>query len=269
VGKNEWLMVHSMEAMINVSQKEVLPDFVGAGDNLGLLDKLAYLVGYGSMFVAVISEKKDNPFTLIKYLEGALHNANPTSTITSEVNHPDQLLGMLTRDFGLDQQRSPSIQNLKRYATSLIPHGRKPVLIVLDAHKIKDKVLKTLFSIAEKCELGLLVFARPSFIKRKVFRLFQSNIYVCPLARMNDVDLRSYIRRHNEDEVQVSNAQIEEILHRSEGAAGEVDRIVDDLLLPSKTRMGIPMMHMSVFVIMVLLGITFMGKDFIINQKTG
>ena len=136
--------------MTNASQKEVLPEFIGAGDNQGLPDKLVYLAGYGTLFVAVICEKKDNSFALIKHLEGVLHDTNLTSTVTPKVNHPDQLLA---RDFGLEQQRSLSIQDLKNYSTSLIPHGRKPVLIILDADIIKDRVLKTLFSIAEKCEL--------------------------------------------------------------------------------------------------------------------
>jgi hypothetical protein len=249
-----------MEAMINPSRNEELHDFIGTGDNLGLPEKLAYLVTYGALFVTVICEKKDKPSALIKHLDATLGSYNPISTVTAQETHPDQILSVLARDFGLDQNRSLSIQNLASYSKNLHSLGRKPVLIVREAHKIKDRVLKAIFSIAERCELGLLIFARPSFKKNKIYKDFKSNIYVCAFSKMNDLDLKSYLRRRSVGDLEVSNAELDNILQRSEGSVSEIDRLMEDMLSSPKRKLGIPMMHMSVFAVMLVMGIIYYGQ---------
>jgi len=184
-----------MEALKTSSGKGVSPDFIGTGENLGLPDKLAYLVSYGEMFVAVISKKRENPNRIVNHLVSILGEDSPLSKLDFSELHADQLLVHLARDFGLEPKRSVTLRLLSDFSKSLRDQGQRPVIIVRDAHRVKERVLRSLFSIAEKCHLGLVVFSRPAFLKKTLFRDFRSNIYVCNLSTMSEADLRSYIRQ--------------------------------------------------------------------------
>ncbi|MBL4680526.1 MAG: SPOR domain-containing protein [Pseudomonadales bacterium] len=249
------------------SGKGVYPDYIGTGENLGLPDKLAYLVSYGELFVAVISKKKENPKIIVNNLVSILGEGSPISHLDPSQLHADQLPVHLARDFGLDQDRSISLKALSDFSKGLRDQGHKPVIIVKDANRVKERVLRALFSIAEKCQLGLVIFAGPSFLRKKLYRDFSSNIYACHLSEMRDADLRSYIRRSQDEDLQASDAQLEEILHRAEGSAERIDGLIDELIETPRRRIGTSAMHLSVIIVMITLGIFLYGADYFQDNK--
>ena len=108
----------SRDAMLAMSEYGELPEYIGTGDALGLPDKLAFLAGYGDLFIAVIGDRGQGKSLIAKSLAEELKGVCPTALIAGKTAQFDQLLPYLGQCFGLqnEQQRRPvNIESLTNF----------------------------------------------------------------------------------------------------------------------------------------------------------
>ncbi|MBV1879242.1 MAG: AAA family ATPase [Pseudomonadales bacterium] len=238
----------------------VIGDFIGTGDNLGLPDKLAFLASYGELFVAIVGDKGNGKSLLMQCLVAELDGLCPSALFEGEGLESADILPHLGQCFKLRnhlKRRPVGISSLAEYAENLTVQGKRPVIIVDNAHKITDSVLKNILIVAEKTGLGLVLFGAQALLKRRSYKAFARRFYCCQLDRLSNDELRSYIQRRSDENIQLSESQLDDILYKSEGLPQRVDKLVDDLLEVPDGRLGLPLMHMSVLVVLglVLIGV--------------
>lgn len=153
----------------------------------------------------------------------------------------------------IKKRRPVNIKVLSDLVRDLAIEGKKPVLIVDDACRLKDRVLKEVLVTSERCGLGLVLFSTKLLKKRQSFKAFARRIYICELDQMTDQDLRSYLRRRHDEDLQFSEVQLDNILSQSGGIPLKIDRLVDDLMDSPRRRLGVPLMHMSVIVVLIFV----------------
>ena len=252
-----------------ISEIGEYPDYVGTRDNLGIPDKLAFLAGYGDQFIAVVGKAGRGKSAISQIMIDELTCVGPTAVIEDRLK-TSELVAYLYGCFELEPvtgENSTAVKRLSKFATDLAQQGKKPVVVVDEACQMKDAVLKAVLGICDRCGLGLVLFGNKSLLKKRSIKSFSHRIYTCQLDRMTDKDLKSYIRRHSDEDLQISEAQLDNILERSDGIPQKIDRMVEDLVNDRGKRLGVPLMHMSVVVVLAVVLIGAWSYDMEFEDK--
>ncbi|MFT4819241.1 MAG: DamX protein [Candidatus Azotimanducaceae bacterium] len=233
-------------------------EFVGNGDLLNLPDKLACLVTYGEMFILVSGGTGQGKSLAKAQMLEQIADSLPVLELKVEQRNRQVLTEVLLVGFRLNASQRDSnsgLAQLRRFSRDLANSSRKAVVVVDDAHCLTNAALKTLLDLVEKAGLGLILFAEPSIDRRAAIKAAAGRIYRCPLERLDQAQVRSYLRRKqpllSED---LNQAQLDDILMESKGIPGEIDRRVEDILHGPAQSRGLPMIHVSMVMALLLIG---------------
>jgi len=233
-------------------------EFVGNGELLNLPDKLACLATYGEMFILVSGGSGQGKSLAKTQMLAQLVDFLPVLELDAEQRSLAALTEALLVGFSLNPTRvegNAGLDQLKRFTRELTNSSRKAVVVVDDAHCLTNAALKTLLDLVEKAGLGLVLFAEPAIDRRNALKAVAARIYRCPLERLDKSQARSYLRRKQPALTErLNQAQLDDILVASRGVPGEIDRRVEDILHEPRRGRGLPMIHVSMILALVLIG---------------
>jgi len=233
-------------------------EFVGNGDLLNLPDKLSCLATYGEMFILVSGGSGQGKSLAKTQMMAQLVDFLPVLELNAEQRSLAALTEALLVGFSLDATRvegNAGLDQLRCFTGDLANSSRKAVVVVDDAHCLTNAALKTLLDLVEKAGLGLVLFAKPSIDRRNALKAVAARIYRCPLERLDKSQARSYLRRKQPALTEgLNQAQLDDILVASRGVPGEIDRRVEDILHEPRPARGLPMIHVSMILALVLIG---------------
>jgi DamX protein len=251
-------------------------DFVGNGELLNLPDKLACLATYGEMFLLVSGGPGQGKSLAKMQMLAQLMDFLPVLELNAEQRSLAALIEALLVGFSLNATRvegDAGLDQLRRFTRDLANSSRKAVVVVDDAHCLTNAALKTLLDLVEKAGLGLVLFAEPSIDRRNALKAVAARIYRCPLERLDKAQARSYLRRKQPALTEgLNQAQLDDILVVSRGVPGEIDRRAEDILREPRPARGLPMIHVSMILALVLIGGAALwfeqGTESIVTQQS-
>ena len=233
-------------------------EFVGNGELLNLPDKLACLATYGEMYILVSGGSGQGKSLAKTQMLAQLVDFLPVLELNAEQRSLATLTEALLVGFNLNATRMEDqvgLDQLRFFTRDLANSSRKAVVVVDEAHCLTNAALKTLLDLVEKAGLGLVLFAEPSIERRNALKAVAARIYRCPLERLDKAQARSYLRRKQPGLTEgLNQAQLDDILVASRGVPGEIDRRLEDTLHEPRLARGLPMIHVSMILALVLIG---------------
>ncbi|MFT4719470.1 MAG: DamX protein [Candidatus Azotimanducaceae bacterium] len=233
-------------------------EFVGNGESLNLPDKLACLATYGEMYILVSGGSGQGKSLVKTQMLAQLAEFLPVLELNAEQRSLATLTEALLVGFSLNATRvggNAGLDQLRRFTRDLANSSRKAVVVVDNAHCLTNAALKTLLDLVEKAGLGLVLFAEPSIDRRNALKAVAARIYRCSLNRLDKSQARSYLRRKQPGLTEgLNQAQLDDILVASRGVPSEIDRRLEDILHEPRPARGLPMIHVSMILALVLMG---------------
>ena len=219
-------------------------------DQLGIADKLAFLACYSRYYLSVSAE---NHHHLAQLLVHELEGVAPLALLSADDIRKYEPSLLVANSLGLREVNPGSGSALEVINRLVETSTVRPLVIIEDADKVSDDKLRQLLVMAERIGLGLALFGKRPANRRKACVQFDSRIFHTNVARLSESDVRHLVRRRSTAEAKMSDLDIEDLVHRSDGQIDRLDGLLDEITDAPGRRLGLPLVHMSGLVVLAIV----------------
>lgn len=219
-------------------------------DQLGIGDKLAFLVCYSRYYLSITAE---NHGQLSQLLSQELEGATPVCRLVIDDVRKYDLPVLIASRFGL-REASPGSSIVLESLDMLIKNSVvRPLVTVDDAHLISEAKLRQLLILSERIGFGLALFGRKSLVRRKACAQFESRIFHTSFSKLAESDVRHLVRRRSQKGSHFSDMDIDQLVERSDGQMDRLDGLIEDMIESPRRRLGLPLVHMSALIVLAVV----------------
>jgi DamX protein len=217
---------------------------------LGIADKLAFLACYSRYYLSVSAE---NYHHLAQLLVHELEGVAPLAVLHSDDIRKFEPALLVANGLGLREANSGSGSALEVISRLAETSAVRPLVIIDGIDKVSDDKLRQLLVLVERIGLGLALFGAQPINRRKACVQFENRIFHTDVARLSESDVRHLVRRRTSVEARMSDHDIEDLVQRSNGQIDRLDGLLDELTESPGRSLGLPLVHMSGLVVLVIV----------------
>ena len=219
-----------------------------------LVDKLAFLACYSQRVIALESDQHERQASDLYH---ACMDVCPVVLMDGSecASQIAELYAEIAEAFGLSVDFYPDVALSEFVGAQSV----RPLVIFTGCERMNDAQLANAYGLVDRTGLGLTLFSKTSLGTRKPSEAV--NALHTSVRKLSNRDVKQLLRRRARQEVHLSDRDIQQVVDRSRGNLDKADAIVADLVGTQRSKLGLPLAHMSMLVLFVavVIGAFVMG----------